>query len=284
MSTYPPGGWSTLNGTWGTDMDRETSIVQEGANAIKFKSTATVISRAINDYYPVTPGNPYLVKTLLRADDNTKDVQAALYWYSAAKVALVPDHTNIFYDTLPAADTWYEISSVLTAPAGAYFARVLVGRVAASFNVYAAFAGVQPYPAAFSAYLDADTGYSTGDTIVCDVEFFDYGSNYDTATGDFTAPADGVYAFQGRTIIDDLNAGDFAVLGFRVNGTLRERGGSCFVHANNDIPYLAINSTMLLSRGDAVDMIIGHNEGGSPNALGDVAGAYPTTFSGYKVE
>lgn len=71
-----------------------------------------------------------------------------------------------------------------------------------------------PNTSAFSAYLSADQDNVTGDgsvfQIVCDTELFDNNSNYDNATGIFTAPVDGIYFFYIVCYLDDVASGHTA--------------------------------------------------------------------------
>jgi len=56
----------------------------------------------------------------------------------------------------------------------------------------------------FSAYLSTNPSNVTGDgtvyTVICDTKFFDQGTNYNTSTGTFTAPATGKYIFSGSLL------------------------------------------------------------------------------------
>lgn len=66
---------------------------------------------------------------------------------------------------------------------------------------------------AFFAYVASTitnvTGNSTVYTIVYDSERFDYGSNFNTTTGIFTAPVTGIYRFEWGTQLLQLGTANF---------------------------------------------------------------------------
>lgn len=287
VSTYPPGGWNADNGVWGTDMDQETSVVIVGANSINYKSTVTATVDVLSDYKPVNTGDPYLIRALLRADNVTaKNMFLFVAWYTSAKV--IVGAADILLDApLPAINTWYDMRYIREAPATAAFARVGVGRNRASFNGYSAYAGISPQPVGFSAYLNANGVIASGSAAVyvIDTEFFDHGSNYDTATGLFTAPADGVYSFTAEGTINSIDAGDRYRIAFDRNGGARYAFGQMSrSHANATSVSAAHTTVMLLSRGDTVGSIHNHDQGANQTLLGAAGASYYTTFSGFRVE
>jgi len=284
MSTYPPGGWSVDAGTWGTDMDRETSVVEAGANAIHYIDTATTSVRVASDYYPVVAGSPYRISALMQQDDiSSQDVTFSLAWFTAAKGYI--SGTFIFKDNLPDVDTWYELSGILNAPSTARFARILLGRATASFNAYSAYAKIEPHPVCFDAYLSAaSTNYNKAAAVVCDTELFDYGSAYATGTGLFTAPADGIYTFNAQITVTLSSAGEWAAAWFWHNGAA-VKGITAYAvgHAASAQVVSSGSITILMARGETMGILAGHS-----GAIGTRAYAGGTTrathFSGFKVE
>jgi hypothetical protein len=275
-------------GTWGTEVKQNTSVTQRGKYSLEFVSGQT--GEMKTDYIPVITGQPYQATAWLRgtsiAAGNT--CKADIEWYTVAK-ALVSS-TNIHATAvLGAAATWEEHSVVVDAPATAAFAKVCVEKVAeaSGWTLYCDDARIKPHPPCFSAYLNNDTSYANGATIVFDVEDFDHGANYNTANGRFTAPALGVYTFNAQSRFEDLGTNDYAQLGFKLNGTQVSHGTRIYVHDGasvNDDPHITLSKTIKLSASDYVEIIAQHDFGAARTVTG-LSGSYKySSFQGFRVE
>lgn len=140
------------------------------------------------------------------------------------------------------------------------------------------------YPA--SGFVNV-TGDGTTYTIAFDTEAFDYGSNFNTTTGQFVAPADGIYCFRYNITLDGITGShgtyfiraDIAGTAFLMeSGNAANVGaggrlgssGSCIMEMNaTDTASIAIN---VASSTKVVDV-----------AASTLGGQMRTSFSGYKL-
>lgn len=126
------------------------------------------------------------------------------------------------------------------------------------------------------AYLDAGTSQSipTGvaTTVVFDVEGYDYGSNYDATTGEFTAPATGQYEIKAGVQMAPSGAGITASLDVFRNGTKLASGDTLVTAVSPE--YLRAGASFQLETGDVVTIRFLHNGAGSE----DVDGGRDTYF------
>lgn len=149
-------------------------------------------------------------------------------------------------------------------------------------------AGITQY---FSAYLSAPTASVTGDNTIYGPILFDgilsnAGSNYNAATGLFTAPSNGLYSFT-HTVA--FNGGDALTLGF-----ITIWNGSAFGCRSFQIQKPGANETDIFSACIIIPMTAGDTLGIQALAAGtnknvQIYGAVPTgvtvtsLFSGFKV-
>jgi len=285
-TNFTPDAWSVTSGTWGVDMDHTTVQSQIGQASIEFKNTTPGSNPTLGtDYLPCEPGGPRHFTTIVRADSiaGGNNVHLIGLWYTAAKAFIGSD--TIWGTVLPAINTWYKIEGIVDAPANASFLRVFIVKVNNAFTAFFDLAASGSHPVSFKAYLDGDTGYNHLDTVVFDVEVFDYGSNYAVGTGIYTIPTAGIYTFNAVGIIDDLDATENAGLVFSVNGSAAAPGQTSYPNAANSQPAITATMTDLFARGDEVKVLILETHAGAVTLLGDVLGVFlRTSFSGFKVE
>src|SRR5690606_12053012 len=116
----------------------------------------------------------------------------------------------------------------------------------------------------FAAYKTSTQSVSatTYTTIVFDQTEYNYGSAYNTSTGEFTAPIDGVYTFSVNQTVGTTPG----ALAFYVNGNRIRRGNVFNVTGNIPNP-IAVD--LKLSAGDKVTAAIFVYTGGNLNNVQD---------------
>lgn len=129
---------------------------------------------------------------------------------------------------------------------------------------------------AFSAYLTANQNTNTG-IIIWGAKQWDYGNNYNTSTGEFTAPESGLYYF--NLIITSSIAQTSNFISLNKNGVrVRDMLEANTFDVNTEIHAGAI---LNLIAGDKINVVGSGNFLIEGNTGGN--GAYYSLFQGYKI-
>lgn len=111
---------------------------------------------------------------------------------------------------------------------------------------------------AFGAYVNGDVANATGDgtvyTVIANTELFDQNSNYNNATGIFTAPVTGVYLFTVSALLTNIgsqNVSTFTIVTTsrsfevdRFNASTAKEGNNAFNTSGSIITLMSANDTM----------------------------------------
>lgn len=111
----------------------------------------------------VTPGRPYTLSTYLRGAPTASNFRLIMAWKTADGVTISPDSTSA---SLPVTSTMTRVSFTATAPDGASYAVLSLGRQSGAVGNFIDFTAVQfEEAAAATEYFDGDTlngaGYAT---------------------------------------------------------------------------------------------------------------------------
>jgi len=145
----------------------------------------------------------------------------------------------------------------------------------------------------FSAFKSATTANATGDSttavVVFDSAAFNVGAAYNTGTGIFTAPANGLYAFYSAITITNVgpahNALEIAFTGSAedING-ITLNPGVCFSPILSDSLSQSLSTVVQMSAGDTMKIDV--TASGSTKTIGIYGAALPgylTWFRGYRI-
>jgi hypothetical protein len=132
------------------------------------------------------------------------------------------------------------------------------------------------------AYRNAAQNIEVGtEIIVFDTENFDLGSDFDTSTGQFTAPYTGYYQVNAACQLPNVNAGgDQLLIHIYVNGSIYSTGGNNYVVAAGDDPRVTVSDLVPATAGQTIEIRI-QNASSSTESIG--TGSSNTYMSVYFV-
>ena len=137
-----------------------------------------------------------------------------------------------------------------------------------------------PEKPAFNARLTASetsADYSAVKDLVCGNAIFDIGNNYNTSTGKFTAPVDGVYQFHARARTDGANP-SYLYIVLYLNGSVINESHDITNGMGTNQHTSQTTALVQLSAGDVVNPKV--RTAGDSSITVDING---TGFSGFLV-
>lgn len=142
----------------------------------------------------------------------------------------------------------------------------------------------KPLQPAFSAYRSSGATNVTGNgglyRVVFDSEFYDIGSNYNTGTGYFTAPVDGIYLFRAQLELANVAATGYFYLKLDSSSTQDKQIQGWKPVTGLNLGY-EVCGIMQLSAADTVSVTIqSYGEAGNTEKVNGDANGIVTNFSG----
>lgn len=142
----------------------------------------------------------------------------------------------------------------------------------------------KPLQPAFSAYKSAGSTNVTGNGalyhVIFNSEFFDIGANYNTGTGYFTAPVDGIYLFRAQVELAVIAATGYLYLKLDSSSTQDKQMQYYKPTTAVNFGY-EVTGIMKLSAADTVRVIIqSYGEAGNTESVNGDANGIVTNFSG----
>jgi hypothetical protein len=272
----PPSGYTMTYGAWGTDAEYNTTTYTESGSSVEFKSTTPAAGKTelLSDKFTTYPGQPWSVHGKVRASSVTagNNVYMQVIWYGRTN-SLLSTSDAYAAAVLAAADTWYEVGSIVTAPASAAYGRARFGKVnGGGFTVYWNTIDAVPMPRCARAYLNSnDTSVTTLDEIPLTHETYDYGDVFDNATYyAIIIPCDGVYAIKASALVGGLSAGEYAAIDLIYSGTgvPVSYGPLMIVPAGSSSVHAAVSYEGFLARGSRIAFRVAHNHASAATVYG----------------
>jgi hypothetical protein len=142
----------------------------------------------------------------------------------------------------------------------------------------------KPLQPAFSAYRSSTASNVTGNGtlyhVIFNSEFYDIGGNYNTGTGNFTAPVDGIYLFRASVELGGIVAIGYLYLKFNSSSTQTKQIIYCKPVTGISLAY-EICGIMKLSAGDTVYVSVqSYGEAGDVEEVNGDANGIVTNFAG----
>jgi hypothetical protein len=267
----PPDKMTVVHGTWGTDIDVDTTKAFAGdASTIFLGTTPAVDTEYATALTPAAPGDIWLADFVAQVSSVAagNEVYAAIEWWDSGQSYL---SVAFIYNSavLPSINTWHKLSGSATAPANTGFTRALFGKSNTAFTANLGLMGARPVQPGCRVSLGSaqSISSSTPATVNLDTEEYDYGGNFDTGTHAFTAPLSGTYSITG-----EIRWGN-SIADQKLSGGYSLKNGSTILtsiwRASSGAEYFSgsFSGVVLLARGDTVVMKANHTDTGDKALL-----------------
>jgi hypothetical protein len=280
--TYPVDGWEVVGGTWGTDIDEDTSVHKTGGRSVKWL-TAVGAELWSEEFIPIEGGKEYLGEIESKSSSTTAGhiYNARVYWYTEAKVAASTASSDIRATAVAPDTNWNIDQTIVAAPSDARYAKLRAAKAAQSFTLNLdRFKFVRAIP---SWSVQRDAAYNqpvTGTAVPFDTENRVVGVTH--SSGLVTIAEPGFYVFSGSIRIPVIANGKLLLCSVVKNSStvivfgqpMYNRSG-----VNSDV-VSTVAGHAFLGAGDTVEMYAQQSDTG---AKAITAGAW-TQFSGALVE
>jgi hypothetical protein len=218
-----PIGWNVTSGAWGTDFERELTFVKSGVAAIKTAASTSSSGAISSDFFPVSAGSIVRALSNIRTDNTSAAFTMRLHEYRADQTTTDGNHALQINGSndCETADTWQELSKGITLHANTKWCKFIFTRTNNTGNVYINDARlVNSFPAFRAAYTSASANLASGSDEVLvftdksTAPNFDTSGTYNSSTGVYVAPRDGLYEFQAQIYVSHTAISSGAALSY----------------------------------------------------------------------
>lgn len=257
MSASPPQGWVVDTGTWSTDIDQETSVVDVGDYSLKFKSTAVAAKLISEEFIPVYTGDYYTALFRVRYDGSAA-VYTGIRWFDSSESVISTTSSGV---TPSAANTWEYLGASYQAPANARFAKLIFGKNAATAQVvYFQQADLKPTGPFWDVRMSGDQSVNAStDTLVGYDTTGDGLSGVGFASNIITIRKPGVYSMGANAQMNALLTGEAFDLFIDGTAAFLSTSSARVVSYTSSNYRLNVSVTMPLNAGDTVGVYARHN-------------------------
>jgi len=282
-ATPPPGYIALSPSLWGTDVDREDSVIDAGNYAIKFVTNSRYLTS--DNFLPARPDQTYRLQSRCRSPSTSWYLQVLVRWYDISH-ALISSST--ITQAINAVDTWEQQSDSCISPSTAVYYRLSFTGVFSSSYFYVSQISFGPGPGHFSVSNKLLT-QSIPTAAWTTVEFPSSnlgGSTYgifDLVNDRFTPTQSTPMLFTWAVGLDNTAVGTYVLTALYNNAVEVARGCRVLNATAGTVDLESVGSRLVgVKPGDNYYIKVIHNEGSALNTLLSATGHIPL-FSAHEI-